>query len=93
MLVLEVLLITIFPNRHEWLPETWWLNKEIRISRRSVYLTLYHHMQSKGQSERIFPKLLMEMADNTQERLTFEMTNFKFLKDLWTKKRKDHVAV
>jgi len=37
----------------------------------------------------------MEMADNTQERLTFELTNFKFLEDLWTKKKKkkNHVAV
>lgn len=85
MLVLEVLLITIFPNRQEWLSEIWWLNKEIRISERNVYLTLYHYMQSKGRSERIFPQLLVEMADNTQERLTFELTNFKFLKDLWTK--------
>lgn len=36
-------------------------------------------MQSKGRSESIFPKLLTEMADNTQERLTFEPTSFKFL--------------
>lgn len=50
-------------------------------------------MQSKGRSESIFPKLLMEMADNTQERLTFEQTNFKFFKGLWTKKKKNHVAV
>lgn len=73
---LEVLLITIFLNRPEWLRETW-LNKEIRISQRSIYLILYHCMQNKGLSESIFPKLLMEMADNTQERLTLELTNFK----------------
>lgn len=86
MLILEVLLITIFPNRLEWLHETWWLNKEIHISKGSIYLTLYYRMQSKRLSESILPKLLVEMADNMQERLTFEPTNFEFFKNLRTKK-------
>lgn len=37
-------------------------------------------MQNKGLFESIFPKLLMEMADNMWERLTFKLTNFKFKK-------------
>lgn len=39
-------------------------------------------MQNKGLSESMFPKPLMEMADNTQKRLTLEQTNFKFEKNL-----------
>lgn len=44
-------------------------------------------MQNKGLFESIFPKLLMEMADNMWERLTFKLTNFKFKKKktIWTK--------
>lgn len=42
-------------------------------------------MQNKGLFESIFPKLLMEMADNMWERLTFKLTNFKF------KKKKNHL--
>lgn len=75
MLILEVL-NHYFPNRPGKLFET--LIEENPYSPKEAYI--WPSITACGcWSESIFSsKLLMEMADNTQERLTLELTNFKF---------------
>lgn len=42
MLILEVLLITIFPNRLEWLHETWQLRKSLSPEEAHIWPSKLH---------------------------------------------------